>query len=68
MTPVLPPITEREEEVLRLTAQGLSRQQIGRRLCISAWTVKRDADKARKKLGAASLVHAVALYMAGRVA
>ena len=46
-----PSITERQREVVELIAQGCSNEEIGRRLGISARTVKAHADVLRQKLG-----------------
>lgn len=47
-------LTNREEEVLRLIADGLSNQEIGDRLGISVWTAKVHAKHILKKLGLSS--------------
>ncbi len=47
-------LTAREEEVLRLIADGLSNQEIGDRLGISVWTAKVHAKHILKKLGLSS--------------
>ena len=47
-------LTNREEEVLRLIAEGLSNQEIGDRLGISVWTAKVHAKHILKKLGLSS--------------
>jgi DNA-binding CsgD family transcriptional regulator len=44
-------ITERQREVAALIAAGCSNEEIGRRLGISARTVKAHADVLRQKLG-----------------
>ncbi len=44
-------LTNREEEVLRLIADGLSNQEVGDRLGISVWTAKVHAKHILKKLG-----------------
>ncbi len=44
-------LTRREEEVLRLIAEGLSNQDVGNRLGISVWTAKVHAKHILKKLG-----------------
>lgn len=46
-----PIITERQREVVELIAEGCSNEEIGRRLGISARTVKAHADVLRQKLG-----------------
>ncbi len=55
-----PQLTQREREVLRLLAEGLSNEEIGRRLFISAETVRTHIRKAMTKLGAGTRTEAVA--------
>ncbi len=55
-----PPLTQREREVLRLLADGLRTEEIGRRLFLSPATVKVHVVKALHKLGARTRSHAVA--------
>lgn len=54
-------LTTREREVLRLLADGLSNEQIGRRLFISPLTVRTHLTKAMHKLDADTRTQAVAL-------
>jgi LuxR family maltose regulon positive regulatory protein len=59
-TPSLPePLTEREIELLSLIAQGLSNQEIARRLFISLPTVKWHTSNIYGKLGVRSRTQAV---------
>lgn len=53
-------VTPREREVLSLLAEGLTMQQIGRRLSISPRTVETHVAKLYRKLSARSRVQAVA--------
>jgi DNA-binding NarL/FixJ family response regulator len=53
-------LTQRELEVLRLLADGLTNEQIGAELSISAQTVRTHVQKAMDKLGATTRVQAVA--------
>ena len=53
--------TGREEEVLRLVAQGLINRQIGERLYISAKTVSVHMSNVLSKLGASGRAEAVSL-------
>lgn len=53
-------LTQRECDVLRLFADGLSNEEIGRRLFISAETVRTHIRKAMRKLGARTRTEAVA--------
>ncbi|OLE23820.1 MAG: DNA-binding response regulator [Catenulispora sp. 13_1_20CM_3_70_7] len=53
------PLTEREAEVLALTAQALSNAQIAHRLAITQGTVKRHLRNIYAKLGAVSRMDAV---------
>jgi DNA-binding NarL/FixJ family response regulator len=53
-------LTEREHEILRLVADGLSTKQIGRRLLITERTVKFHVASIFNKLGASNRAQAVA--------
>jgi DNA-binding NarL/FixJ family response regulator len=53
-------LTRRERDVLRLLADGLSNEEIGNRLFISAETVRSHVRKAMVKLGADTRTQAVA--------
>jgi DNA-binding CsgD family transcriptional regulator len=59
------PLTQREREILDLSAGGARDAQIAARLGISRWAVVRAAESALAKLGAASRAEAVAM-LAGR--
>jgi DNA-binding NarL/FixJ family response regulator len=54
------PLTARELDVLRLIADGLSNQEVGERLVLSAETVRTHLRKAMAKLGAETRAQAVA--------
>lgn len=56
----VPQLTQREREVLRLLADGLSNEEIGKRLFISAETVRTHVRKAMDKLDADTRTQAVA--------
>lgn len=56
----LPQLTQRERDVLRLLADGLSNDEIGKRLFISAETVRTHVRKAMEKLDADTRTQAVA--------
>jgi DNA-binding NarL/FixJ family response regulator len=58
--PPLPQLTKRERDVLRLLADGLSNEEIGKRLFISAETVRTHVRKAMDKLDADTRTQAVA--------
>ena len=51
-TPAIDSLTEREQEVLKLVAEGLSNQEIAERLVVSPWTAKTHVSRAMVKLGA----------------
>jgi DNA-binding NarL/FixJ family response regulator len=53
-------LTQREREVLRLLADGMTNDQIGAELSISPQTVRTHVQKAMEKLGAQTRVQAVA--------
>ena len=56
----LPNLTQREREVLRLLSDGLSNDEIGKRLFISPETVRTHVRKAMDKLNADTRTQAVA--------
>jgi len=58
--PVARRLTPRERDVLSLLAEGLSNDEIGARLAISAETVRSHTRKAMTKLGAMTRTQAVA--------
>jgi DNA-binding NarL/FixJ family response regulator len=59
-TDSLPSLTQRERDVLRLLADGLSNDEIGKRLFISPETVRTHVRKAMAKLEADTRTQAVA--------
>jgi DNA-binding NarL/FixJ family response regulator len=58
--PKRPQLTQREREVLRLLADGLSHEEIGAALFLSSETVRAHAKKATTRLGARNRMQAVA--------
>ena len=60
VTESLPALTRREREVLRLLADGLSNEEIGKQLFISPETVRTHVRKAMGKLDADTRTQAVA--------
>jgi DNA-binding NarL/FixJ family response regulator len=63
----LPELTQRERDVLRLLADGLSNEEIGKRLFISAETVRTHVRKAMDKLDADTRTQAVARALRERL-
>lgn len=61
--PIGQDLTEREREVLRLLAEGLSNQQIAERLVITPATVKFHTRSIRSKLGTASRTETVVVAL-----
>jgi LuxR family maltose regulon positive regulatory protein len=57
---LLEPLTPREQEVLRLLAEGATNQEIAERLVISLTTVKKHVSSLFLKLAAENRTHAVA--------
>ena len=55
------PLSERQRDVLRLVAQGLSNQEIGGRLGLSDLTVKGYVEEILRQVGARNRVHAAVL-------
>ena len=62
-TEKIPSLTQREREVLRLLADGLSNEEIGKRLFISPETVRTHVRKAMAKLEADTRTQAVAIAL-----
>ncbi len=58
-----PGLTTREREVLRLLADGLTREEIAERLGIGEGTVRAHLVKANRRLGARNRTHAVAVAL-----
>ena len=67
VTDGLPELTRREREVLRLLADGLANEEIGKRLFISAETVRTHVRKAMDKLDADTRTQAVARALRDRL-
>jgi len=67
VTDKLPALTQREREVLRLLADGLSNEEIGKQLFISPETVRTHVRKAMEKLDADTRTQAVARALRGRL-
>jgi NarL family two-component system response regulator LiaR len=61
LPPADDPLTQREEEVLKLVAQGLTNQELAERLFISEWTVRTHVRNILSKLHLANRTQA-ALY------
>ena len=59
-SPLLEPLSEREREVLRLIAEGLTNQAIAEKLVIELSTVKRHGTNLYGKLGASNRTTAIA--------
>ncbi|MGZ4340187.1 MAG: response regulator transcription factor [Gaiellaceae bacterium] len=65
--PELPALSRRERDVLRLLADGLSNEEIGKQLFISAETVRAHVRKAMAKLDADTRTQAVARALRDRL-
>lgn len=55
-------LSEREQQVYRLVAEGLSNRAIGERLHISRGTVKTDVARIKEKLGATTRADLITTY------
>jgi ATP/maltotriose-dependent transcriptional regulator MalT len=60
ISPLLEPLTPREEEVLHLLAEGATNQEIADQLVVSLTTVKKHVGSLLLKLAAENRTHAVA--------
>jgi LuxR family transcriptional regulator, maltose regulon positive regulatory protein len=60
LPPGVEPLSERELEVLRTVAEGLSNAEAGRRLFLSPFTVKKHLEHVYGKLGARNRTEAIA--------
>ena len=58
--PLVEPLSERELEILRLLAEGLSNREIAQRLVIGVGTTKSHVHHILAKLGGSSRIQAVA--------
>jgi DNA-binding NarL/FixJ family response regulator len=56
-----PALTDRQREILEMTSEGLSSDEIASRLGISSYAVNQHHDAIRRKLGASSRTEAVAI-------
>ena len=59
-SPLLEPLTPREQEVLHLLAEGAANQEIARQLVISLATAKKHVASILSKLGAENRTQAIA--------
>lgn len=59
----IPQLTKREREVLRLLADGLTNEEIGKQLFLSPETVRTHVQKAMRRLEADTRTQAVALAL-----
>lgn len=55
--------TPRQLDVLALAALGYTREEIGRELFISPWTVKVDLDQLRARISARNVAHALSICL-----
>lgn len=63
MTPLIVALTVREEQVLLLIGDGLGLREIGTKLGVSWHTARAHRDNGRRKLGASTTTHAVAIVI-----
>lgn len=61
--PTMPNLSRREEEILLLSADGNTDEQIAQKLRLSPATVNSYWSRIRTKLGVSSRTHAVAIYL-----
>ena len=58
-----PTLTERQRQILEHTINGLSADQISKRMNLSSFTVNEHLDAVKRKLGAANRTEAVAIAL-----
>ena len=58
-----PTLTDRQRQILELTINGLSADQIAKRMNLSSFTVNEHLDAIKRKLGAANRTEAVAIAL-----
>ena len=58
-----PTLTERQRQILEHTINGLSADQIAKRMNLSPFTVNEHLDAIKRKLGAANRAEAVAIAL-----
>lgn len=63
MTPLVPELTTREEQVLLAIGDGMGLREIADRMGLSWRMVRRDRDRARDKLGAPTTTAAVVIVV-----
>lgn len=66
MTPRLPELTDREETVLDLIADGFGMREIADRLGITEHTARKHRDNAVRSLAAVTQTQAVAILIRAR--
>jgi DNA-binding NarL/FixJ family response regulator len=57
------PLTTREREILQLLALGRTGEEIAQRLVLSPETVQKHVHNAKRKLGARTRAHLIAIAM-----
>jgi len=63
VTPLCDDLTPREEQVLLLIGDGLGLREIACILGLSVWTVRDHRDNGKRRLGASTTTHAVAIVI-----
>lgn len=56
-------LTEKEKQILHCMARGLSPVQVAKEVALSRFTVNVYATRAKEKLGAINMHHAIALFV-----
>lgn len=60
-------LTARELQILHWVREGMTNQEVGAQLGISAWTVKNHVQKILQRLGASNRAHAVSIAIKARL-
>lgn len=61
--PMSRPLTTREQEILQMLALGKTGEQIAQRLVLSPETVQKHVHNAKRKIGAQTRAHMIALAL-----